>query len=225
MSEILYKDKQIVIGYKPAGTPTQPEPSGDTDFVTEISDQLGALKENKELFLIHRLDRVVAGLLVLARDRESAARLSALAATSDLGKAYLAVVEGECSGGVMEDYLYKNAALGKSFVTDSGRNGAKLAKLEYERIATVDTPSGKRSLVRIILHSGRFHQIRAQFSSRSLPLVGDNKYGSRDKKVRTPSLFAHRIEVELNEKISVSRLPDTSAYPWNLFREENYENV
>ena len=225
MSEIIYKDTQIVVGYKPAGTPTQPEPSGDVDFMTEISAKLEELKEKSELFLIHRLDRVVGGLLVLARNRDSAARLSALAASAELGKAYLAVVEGECTGGVMEDYLYKNAALGKSVVTDGKKYGAKLARLEYECVETVDAPTGKRSLVRIVLHSGRFHQIRAQFSSRSMPLVGDNKYGSRDKRSRMPALFAHRIDIELNEKIHVSKLPDTSEYPWSLFSEESYKNV
>ena len=222
MSEILYKDRDIVIGYKPAGTPTQPEPSGDTDFMSEISEILASQNEKRDLFLVHRLDRVVGGLLVLARNQKSAAKLSSLAASAELGKAYLAVVEGECLGGEMTDYLYKIAALGKSFVTDAKKNGAKLARLEYECIETVDTPAGKRSLVRIVLHSGRFHQIRAQFSSRNLALVGDNKYGSRVRRVRMPSLFAYQIAVDTGEKINITKLPDTTEYPWSLFGDESY---
>lgn len=223
MSEIVYKNSDLIIGYKPSGTPTQKDPSGDKDFLSEIADQLESVGERSELYLVHRLDRVVGGLLVLARNKRCAAYLSELAASGELGKEYLAVVEGIAPGGEMTDYLYKSAPLGKSFVTDGKRQGAKLASLEYECVETVNTSKGPRSLVRITLHSGRFHQIRAQFSSRALPLVGDNKYGSRDRASRSPALFAYKISIEMNEKINAQRLPDTSEYPWSLFADESYK--
>ncbi len=223
MSEIVYKNSDFVIAYKPAGTPTQKDPSGDSDFVSETAQLLTVQKESDELYLVHRLDRVVGGLLVLARNKETAAYLSSLAAGGELSKEYLAVAEGVAEGGELCDYLYKSAPLSKSFVTDKQRRGAKLAHLEYECLETVKLERGARSLVRITLHTGRFHQIRAQFSSRGLPLVGDNKYGSRDRGANTPALFAYKLNINMNEGIKVQRLPDISTYPWNLFSQESYK--
>ena len=217
MLEVLYESKNAIIANKPVGMPTQADKSADPDFLSELKSEHG------ELYLVHRLDRVVSGLLVLARNKSTCAELSALAASGALGKEYLAVVEGECSGGELVDYLYKNAALSKSFVTDKGRFGAKLASLTYECIETADTPRGVRSLVRINLKTGRFHQIRAQFSTRGHALVGDGKYGSRDSGARTPALFAYKIDVTAGEHISAAALPDINQYPWNLFSEESYK--
>ncbi len=223
MSEIIYKNSELIIGYKPAGTPTQGDKSTDSDFLLEISELLKNENEKNELYLIHRLDRVVGGLLVLARNKKTAAALSSLAASGELGKEYLAVVEGEAVGGEMTDYLYKSAPLGKSFVTDKKRAGAKLARLEYEVVETVNTERGVRTLVRIRLHTGRFHQIRAQFSSRGCALVGDNKYGSSDRGSLFPALFAYKLKIDTKYGAELKKLPDTKVYPWNLFRDESYE--
>lgn len=223
MPRIIYKSENIIVALKPALMPSQPDTSGDTDLLSAVSSLLSHSGEPSEIYLVHRLDRVVGGLLVLARNKRSCAAFSALAADGTLGKEYLAVVEGECDGSVMEDYLYKNSALSKSFVISSARPGAKRASLSYECLECVDTPRGKRSLVRITLKTGRFHQIRAQFSSRSHPLVGDNKYGSTDRLVRVPSLFAYKICVSDGEDVTLTALPDVDSYPWNLFSKEIYD--
>ena len=217
MLEILYIDKNAVVIYKPVGISSQPDPSGDSDAMTLLGKALTDRGEPNELYLVHRLDRVAEGLLVYARNKRAAAELSRLAAEQRLGKEYLAVVSGDAEGGVLIDYLYKDSRQSKAFVVDSPRVGAKRAELEYECIGRRE---GK-SLLRIELRTGRFHQIRVQMASRRMPLVGDGKYGSRDKGCRHPALFSHRLEFDLLGKhIDVTRMPDTSVYPYSVFANE-----
>ena len=124
----------------------------------------------------------------------------------------------------MRDFIYKDAALGKAFVTDKKRAGVKEALLEYSTLDYATADDKDCSLVRVRLHTGRFHQIRVQFASRSMPLLGDKKYGSRDFIAKTPSLFATRLSFEFKGRvIDVSCLPDTESYPWSLFDERNYK--
>ena len=223
MIEIISKTKDYVIIYKPVGIPSQSDPSGDKDAMTMCSEILRQNGESSELYLIHRLDRVVGGLIVFARNKKSSATLSSLVAEHNITKEYFAVVEGRAEGGIMRDYLYKDATLGKAFVTDRKRSGVKEAELEYTALDTVSLDNREISLVRVRLKTGRFHQIRAQFSSRRMPLIGDKKYGSRDFKAKSPSLFATRLAFCFNGKeVSESKLPDLSVYPWSLFEEEKY---
>ncbi len=223
MIEIVRKTKDYVIIYKPAGIPSQSDPSGDKDAMTICAELLRQDGESDTLYLIHRLDRVVGGLIVYARNKKSAAQLSALVAEHRFVKEYYAVVSGRAEGGVMQDYLYKDATMGKAFVTDRKRSGVKEAELEYAALNTVSLYGREISLVKIRLKTGRFHQIRAQFSSRQMPLIGDKKYGSRDFKAKMPSLFATSLAFDYNgEQICCSRLPDLGEYPWSLFDKELY---
>lgn len=224
MIEIVSKTKDYVIIYKPAGIPSQPDPSKDADAMTLCGEILRSLGERDSLFLIHRLDRTVGGLLVFARNKESAAQLSRQVAERLFKKEYFAVIEGVGESGVMRDYLYKDATLGKAFVTDRKRAGVKEAELEYRTQGVVSDGERDISLVKISLKTGRFHQIRAQFASRKMPLIGDKKYGSRDYKAKTPALFATHIAFNIGGKeVSATRLPDLADYPWSLFGEEIYK--
>ena len=172
--EILFKDENIVAVYKEAGIPSQPDPSGDADAMTLCSSQLAETGEKStELFLVHRLDRVVGGVLVFARNKKYAAILSEAVADRSAEKEYLAVVEGDAPGGILTDLIFKDARAGKAFVVDRKRAGVKEASLEYKLIEKTQIDSRILSLVRVKLHTGRFHQIRAQFSSRKMPIVGD----------------------------------------------------
>ncbi len=224
MVGILYKNKDFVVINKAVGVPSQMDTGLDTDAMTATSQILKSLGERSELWLIHRLDRVVGGLLVFARNKSSAAALSKIVSDSLMEKEYIAVVEGEAPGGEMCDFLYKDARQGKSFAVDSERKGAKKARLEYTPLAVSETDRGIKTLVRIRLHTGRHHQIRVQFSSRGMSLVGDGKYGSRDNKAKTPALFASRLAFSLGgEKFDLCILPDITKYPWSLFDKECYK--
>ena len=223
MIQIIEKTKDYVIIYKPAGIPSQSDPGGDPDAMTLCSQILRDQGEKDTLYLIHRLDRVVAGLMVFARNKKSASDLSSQVAERDFQKSYFAVVRGKADGGVMSDYIYKDPRLNKAFVTDRKRAGVKSAELEYQLIDSLESDGKIFSLVKIRLKTGRFHQIRAQFASRQMPLIGDKKYGSRDYKAKMPALFATEIAFRLNDKeIKASRIPDTLSYPWLLFSEEKY---
>lgn len=217
--EILYKSKNFVIINKPAGMPSQSDLSGDRDAMTATSDALLQLGEKGDLWLVHRLDRVVGGLLVFARNKRSASIISDLIMRGEFKKEYLAVTEGVCAErGEMRDYIYKDAKISKAFVVEGKRAGVKEAILKYERLGTHILDYGERSLVKIELITGRYHQIRAQFASRKLSLVGDGKYGSRDKGARMPALFSHRISFSaLSEFVDVRLNPNTQEYPWNLW--------
>ncbi len=223
MIEIVRKTKDYVVIYKPAGMPSQSDPSGDKDAMTECAEYLRESGEQDQLFLIHRLDRVVGGLLVFARNKKSAADLSSQVADRKMTKEYCAVIEGDPDGGVMQDYIYKDAVMGKAFITDRKRAGAKACELEYSVLDRINVDGRDLALVKILLKTGRFHQIRAQFSHRKMPLIGDKKYGSRDSRAKTPALFASSLSfVASGEKTEVLRLPDLTEYPWSLFPKEKY---
>lgn len=223
MTRIIYKTPDFIIGYKPSGVPSQSDKSGDEDAMSALSRELLSLGEPSELYLIHRLDRVVGGLLAFARNKKSAATLSSLVQDGELCKEYLAVCDGIASGGEMFDYLYKDATLGKAIVAAHGKKGAKESKLEYKVLDTTEYRGKPLSLVKIKLHTGRFHQIRAQFSSRNMPLFADKKYGSKHRG-NAPALFAYHIAFDKDGLVAdTSLLPNLDELPWSLFEKEKYE--
>ena len=216
--QILCLDKNIIAVSKPYGMPSQSDPTGDKDAMTLASEMLRDMGERDSLWLVHRLDRVVGGVLVFARNKETAAALSTLVAERGAMKQYLAVAEGDLQGGTLTDLIFKDARKNKAFVVDRMRAGVKSAELEYSTLERIECDKGVRSLLLVTLHTGRFHQIRVQFSSRGTPLVGDGKYGSKIKAVRVPALFSHRISFVLDgKKYDFKAYPDTSALPWSMF--------
>ena len=217
--EILYKSKNAVVVYKPPLIPSQPDPSGDEDIMTMTAGALRALGENDKLWLVHRLDRVVGGVMAFARNPAAAAELSAVMSNHEVVcKQYLAVVDGKITDGIMEDYIFKDRLSSKAYITDRERGGVKRCCLSATTLATAELGARCLSLLRVSLYTGRFHQIRAQLSHRGSPIVGDKKYGSRDKEARIPALFAYRLDIKLkNERITVEMLPDINAYPWSCF--------
>lgn len=172
--EILYSDRQIAVFIKPVGLDSEHEAPA-------------ALKEclGGELFPVHRLDKNVGGIMVYARTKQAAAALSKAVQEGTLIKEYVAMVHGTPpESGDWTDLLWKDSAKNKVFVVKRDRKGVKKARLEFQRLTAGDT-----SLVRVRLHTGRSHQIRVQFASRGYPLIGDHKYGARDRSP-APMLFS-----------------------------------
>lgn len=222
MTEILFKTKNYVVIYKPTGIPAQSDLSGDADAMSLTAQHLRDLGEPDALWLVHRLDRVASGIMIFARNKKYAAILSESVRDRLITKEYYAVVDGECEGGLMRDLLVKDAARSKAFVTDRARGGAKEAVLTAKRLASVSTERGVKTLVSVSLQTGRFHQIRAQLSSRGTPITGDGKYGSRDK-MQGIALMAAHLFIDLGtETVDVSYTPDRNTYPWSLFNESDY---
>lgn len=220
--ETVYKDENVIVIVKPIGMPSQSDPTGDKDAMSATSEMLAEIGEKDALWLVHRLDRNVSGLLAFARNKKSASALSEIIASGRLTKKYLAVCHGKAEEGRYTDFIYKDSTTSKAYVVKTERRGAKEAKLSLSLLGYEDD----KSLVSVTLETGRFHQIRAQLSSRSHSLVGDKKYGSRDAKRRTPCLFSHELTFELfGKKISANALPNIEEYPWNIFSKDLYERI
>ena len=119
--------------------------------------------------------------------------------------------------GELRDLLFHDAARNKSFVVQRERKGVKQAALTYRLLATAETEQGPLSLLRVELQTGRSHQIRVQFASRRLPLLGDTRYGSRIR--GEIALFSCALSFpDPGDGVgrSYAALPP-DAYPWNLF--------
>lgn len=220
MIEFLFKSRDFVVCVKPQGVPSQADQSSDEDMVSLIGKQLIEMGESKDIYVIHRLDRGAGGVMVYARTKSAAAELSRLVAEKDgFEKHYLAVVSGvpQESEGSMLDYLFKDSAQKKAFAVKSERKGAKLASLDYKVNKTIESGDKVFSLVSVKLNTGRFHQIRAQFSSRMMPLYGDGKYGSREKH-KSFALWSNKLIFTFKSKrFEFQKEPDHTEAPWNLF--------
>ena len=223
MLNIVYLSKSAAVIYKPHGMPAQPDPSGDTDALTATATLLRERGEKADLWLINRLDRGVGGLMIFARDKKAAAILSETVRDRQITKEYFAVVAGTPEGERMVDFLYKDTRTSKAYAVKTERKGVKKASLSFKTVATAQTDKGDVSLVSISLDTGRFHQIRAQFSSRGHSIIGDKKYGSSHLLRGGIALVSCHLCVELgDEKIDVTVTPDTTAYPWSLFADTDF---
>ncbi len=210
---ILFEDKHIVVLIKPVGVLSQSDESGDESVVSKLFEE----KKLPYVGVIHRLDRNVGGVMIYAKTKRAAAKLSSDVAAHDrFRKYYYAVVHGcpKESVGEMRDLLFKDSSINKSYVVEKMRKGVKEAVLSYELLKT----SGDMSLVRVKLGTGRTHQIRVQFSSRAMPLAGDKKYGARDS-YHSIGLFSHRLEFYhpiTEEQMIFEAIPDMNEEPWNF---------
>ena len=213
MIDILYEDVNLVVCVKPVGVNSQNDNA--EDMVKILKNQLGS-----DILPIHRLDTAVGGTMVFAKNSKSAAILSKQISDGSFKKKYLTVITGipEDKSAVLVDLLFKDSSRNKTFVVNRERKGVKKASLEYDVIASV---SGF-SLVKVLLHTGRTHQIRVQFASRKMPIVGDGKYGSKDNRCSV-ALWSYEISFRLNgEFVSFGSLPDFRSYPWQNFDSVNF---
>ena len=208
--EILYLDSDIVVCVKPARVLSTDEPGGLPDLLREALGDPGA-----DIRTVHRLDRVVSGLMVLARNAASASELSRQIREGEFGKEYLAVVHGiPESSGTLRDLLGRDKARRMTFVAREPAKGVQEAVLHYQRLSAAQG----LSKVRIQLETGRTHQIRVQFSSRGYPLVGERKYAESGDPCEI-ALWSYRLAFthpKTGKPVELIREP-RADYPWNLF--------
>ena len=158
---------------------------------------------------------------LLAKSPEACAGLQKEFRMNLIRKEYLAVVSGALPdlSGRYEDLLFHDVRKNKSYIVKRNRAGVKKAVCEWKTEAQASFTEQVFSVIRVVLHTGRTHQIRVQFASRGLPLVGDRRYGSRIK-ADTPALWACGISfphpVEKDKMISAVSQPP-AVFPWNLF--------
>ena len=168
-----FQDRHIIVVFKPYGVLSEAH-ENQPNMPAILRELTGG-----EIYTVHRLDKTTEGLMVYAKTPDAAAKLSGAIQRGEVEKTYLAVVEGTPDeSGEMTDLLYFDRSRNKSYVVKRERRGVKQAKLCYERLETAQLNGIAVSKVRIRLLTGRTHQIRVQFASRKMPLVGDRRYGS-----------------------------------------------
>ncbi len=209
--EWLYTDRRVVVAIKPAGVLSTDEPGGMPTLVRQaLGEPHGCVRT------VHRLDRVVGGVMVLARSVKAASILSEQVRRHQLEKTYLAVVHGcpTAPSGELRDYLHRDRSRRRSTVVPPETPEAQEAILRYRLLECRED----LSLLEITLETGRTHQIRVQLSSRGLPLVGDRKYGDPEETCPI-ALWSHGVgffHPETGERLRFSA-PPPDCRPWSLF--------
>ena len=178
--DVLFRDDDVIVVNKTPGLLSQSDRSEDPDLLTLLSFEIG-----RPVFPVHRLDRGVGGLVVVAQNERAAGVLSAhLSGENDsFRKEYVAVVHGRFdeASGVLSDLLLREERRRITSVVTAGTPGAKPARLGYRVLSETDLDGRTFSLVAVRLFTGRTHQIRAQLSHAGHPVAGDGRYGARDR--------------------------------------------
>ena len=179
-SIVLYEDNHLLIINKPANLLSQEDNTKDIDVVNLAKNYLKVKYDkpgNVYVGLVHRLDRMTEGVMVLAKTSKSASRLSDDIRNNNWHKQYLAVVHGKVNDDSrLTDYLEHVENTKKMKIVKPG-SGQK-AELEYKVLGYFDN----KTVLLINLITGRHHQIRVQFSNFGHPLVGDTLYGNSKEK-------------------------------------------
>ena len=210
MLTMLYLDDQIAVCVKPPRVLSTDEPGGLPDLVRQTLGDPRA-----DVRTVHRLDRVVGGVMVLARNAEAAAELSRQIREGSFEKRYLAVIHGqpEQDAGFLRDLLGRDKARKMTFVAEAPGKGIQEAVLSYR----VLNKAGDLSRVEVTLLTGRTHQIRVQFASRGQPLVGERKYSTLNDpcEIALWSCLLRFRHPVTGEELTFTRLPP-EEYPWTV---------
>lgn len=209
--KLIYKDNDIVVCVKPQRVLSTDEQGGVPELVRQA---LGDPKA--DVRTVHRLDRVVGGLMVLARNARAASELSRQIREDQFEKEYAAVVRGRLEevNGKFHDLLLRDKARKMTMVVNEPGKDVQPASLAYWVLGEHDGISK----VRIRLETGRTHQIRVQFASRGLPLVGERKYSTLEDDCEI-ALWSSKIGFThpvTREKMKFELEPP-DVYPWNCF--------
>ena len=173
---ILYEDRSLIAVYKEPGLAVQTKKVTEKDLESILLTYLAGEQKGDgrpELYVIHRIDQPVDGIVLFAKNKKTAADLTRQLTDGRMKKIYRAEVSGtiQSETGCLEDFLVKDSRRNMSFVVQDPKSnpGAKKAKLSYRKIS--------ENTLEIELFTGRHHQIRVQLAHAGMPIVGDRKYG------------------------------------------------
>lgn len=224
---IIFEDNHLLVVKKPPNILSQEDKTGDMDILTLLKRKIKVRDKkpgNVFLGLVHRLDRPVGGVMVFAKTSKSAARLSKQIKKGGFDRTYMAIIHGKPlkKKDRLVHHLLKNSRTNTVSATKKGVKGAKKAMMDYEII----DEAGDFSLARIILHTGRPHQVRVQLSTIGHPLYGDQRYGFKVNKIgQQIALWSHNITCKhpiFNKKMSFTSFPK-NQHPWNSFKIKNLD--
>lgn len=212
--QILYEDPYLVIAVKPVGVLSE-DTQGAACMPALLRQHYAGQGKPDYIATVHRLDKVVGGVMLFSRRPGVTGKLTGLVARHEITKEYLAVVRGhpQKAADTWTDLLFRDSRVNKSYVVQRLRKGVREATLDYVELGR----SEDLSLVRVHLHTGRTHQIRVQFSHRGLPLLGDIRYGS--KADCSTALWSYHLAFRhpiTGKTVDVSCLPP-EEWPWTLF--------
>ena len=192
LEPIVFEDVDLLVVNKPAGllTSTVPKEKRPT-LLAKVREYVHAFDPKARIGLIHRLDRDASGLLVFSKNDDAYQSLKSQLFHHEFGREYRAVVHGKPTPpkGVIDTRLVERAD-GTVRSTSEHAKGER-AVTEYEWLAA----RGKLSLLRVVLQTGRKHQIRAHLSERGNPVVGDRLYGPKDDKAARLMLAATKLTI------------------------------
>jgi 23S rRNA pseudouridine1911/1915/1917 synthase len=198
--KVLYEDNHLLVVDKPAGLATMGVAAETPSLLTIAKEYLREKYDkpgNVYLGVVSRLDTPVTGVTLFARTSKAAARMTEQFRERDVEKIYWAIVEGRVAppSGECVDWLRKNEHHRRVQIASATTPGAQEARLTYDVLEEIDHRSDY-SLLEIRLQTGRKHQIRVQLGHRGHPIVGDQKYGSRDSFAAGIALHARRLMIE-----------------------------
>lgn len=210
---VLYEDNHLLVVNKPPGLLVQGDQTGDPPLV-ELGKRYLKAKFNKPgavfLGLVHRLDRPVSGVVVLARTSKALARMNKLFSERETVKTYVAVVAKRpqpCEGRLIH-WLRKDEARNRTTAFSKDTPGAMRAELTYELLEKM----GKFWILKVNPRTGRPHQIRVQLASVECPIVGDIKYGGPPAP-RYPGIYLHARRLEFTHPVKKEMVSFTAPFP------------
>jgi len=212
-SRILFLDNHLIVINKLPGELVQGDKTGDICLADLVKLYLKK-KFNKpgEVYLgvLHRLDRPVSGIVAFARTSKAAGRLSKTIQNRELYKEYHAITlpwEGDTSV-KLEHWLRKDAVKNKSFSVPESDSRGKRANLSFELLKRLD----RYSLLKVILETGRHHQIRCQLALVGIPIKGDLKYGAK-RSNRDASISLHAKRLVFEHPVQKNTIEINADYP------------
>jgi 23S rRNA pseudouridine1911/1915/1917 synthase len=213
---IIFEDEDLLIIDKPANILSQEDHTGDPDVLSLCKEYLSGKKTNPYLGLVHRLDRPVAGIMILAKTRKAADALSQQIRDRTMQKTYWAITTGHPPrNGVLTHHLYKNRDKNIVEVVPSGQRKGKEAILSFAKLEEVNN----LNLLSIHLQTGRPHQIRVQLAQEGYPIWGDYKYGTNQPDGRDIALRAVELVFKhprTNQQLQFELAPPQQE-PWAQF--------
>jgi len=219
--EILFEDNHLLAVNKPAGLGVQGDNTGDKHLLDEAAEYLKK-RYNKPgdafVGLIHRLDRPVSGVVLLAKTSKALTRMNEQFKLKQTTKTYHLITQETLTEneGTLIHYLGKDAKTHRALTYLKPKTGAKEAILHFHILNSMNN----YQLYEVKLETGRFHQIRAQFAKTGAPILGDVKYGAKNP-LPDRSIALHARSLIFQHPVTNETITLAAEYPkvphWQRF--------